>query len=222
MTIEDAYLKLNSPKLNEHDWFNLSRYFRFDPRFFEAAILKFSEDYENVNPVKLNLFFQQSSTPALLGVFADLSSMVNTTPPFKTFKKMLLVQIKKSSTQIFYLNLHPLKPDILVELILNSNNVFNRWGFAEVDLPLNKYFLMTNRTSISKAQRLRILSNFIKTKSRIRTKDYLQEIKSKGYLISQRVAELDLKFCNNLKACEQTKGRYYLVKKPYRAVCPAI
>ena len=136
MTIEEAYLKLNSAKLNEQDWFNLSRYFRLDPRFFEAAILKFSEDYENINPVKLNLFFQQSSTPALLGAFADLSSMINTTPPFKTFKKMLLVQIEKSPSQIFYVNLHPLKPDVLVDLILNSNNIFKKWGFAEVDLPL--------------------------------------------------------------------------------------
>ena len=217
MTIKKAYSKLNNSLLNEHDWFHLSQYFRLDPRFFEAAILKFSEDYKNINPVKLNLFFQESSNPALLGVFADLASMVNTTSEFKTFKKMLLVQIQKLPNQIFYLNLHPLKPKFLIELILKSNTIFKKWGFAEVDLPLNKYFLIKNRTSINKTQRQEILLKFLKNKIRIRTKDYLQEIKSKGYIISQRVAELDLKFCTYLKACEQTKGLYYLVTTKLRS-----
>lgn len=212
MTIETAYSKLNTPKLSEKDWFKISRYFRLDPRFFEAAILKFSEDYQDLNPIKLNLYFQKSSDPALLGAFADFASIKNRTPSFKTFKKMLQVQLKKSPVQIFYINLHPLKPNIFIDLILNSNSIFQKWGFAEVDLPLNKNFLIKNKTSIKKDQRQKILLNFIENKKRIRTKEYVQEVKSKGYLISPRVAELDLKNCSSLKAIDQTKGRFYLVK----------
>ncbi len=210
--IKDAYLKLNSDYLSEQDWFDASTYFRFDPRFFEAAILKFSEDYKNINPVKLNQLFQHSKNPALLGVVADSASLINKTTSYKTFQKMLLIEIKKSPLQIFYIQLHSLKPSLHIQIIQQSNKIFKKWGYAEVDLPINKSFLIKNRTSISKNQRQEILFNLLKSKKRIRTIDYVNEVKSKGHIISQRVAELDLKFCRKLKALSNTKGRYYLVK----------
>ncbi len=48
--LKTAYLKLNSSELTEQDWFDLSYFFRLDPRFFEAAIVKFSEEFINLNP----------------------------------------------------------------------------------------------------------------------------------------------------------------------------
>ena len=209
--LKSAYLSLNSNNLNEQDWFHMSCFFRSDPRFFEAAILKFSEDYSKLNTVKLNLLFQKSKQPSLLGLTADLAGLINKSKQFKTFKKMLCVEIKKSSLQIFYINIHPLKPSFLVELILKSNSVFKKWGFAEVDLPINKSFLLKNYTSVKKNIRIEILEKFLKDKKRIRSADYIQQLQSKGYLVSRRVAELDLKGAPQLKAVDNTKGRYYKV-----------
>ncbi len=211
--IQDAYLKLNSAYLTELDWFNLSTYFRFDPRLFEAALSKFSETFSALNPIILNQYFQQSKNPALLGVIADMVSLINRTPRYKTFQKMLLVEIKKASLQVFYIQLHTLKPKLHVQIIQQSNKIFKKWGFAEVDLPINKVFLIKNRTSINKNQRQEILLNLIKSNTRIRNIDYINEVTSKGYIISKRVAELDLKFSKKLKAIDNTKGRYYIVKK---------
>ncbi len=209
---DSAFLQLNSSNLTEQDWFNLSFFFRSDPRFFEAAILKFSEDFANLNPIKLNLLFQQSKQPSLLGLMADLAGLINKSDLFKTFRRMLCIEIKKSPLQIFYINLHPLKPDLLIELVLKSNTIFKKWGFAEIDLPVNKSFLIKNYTSVSKNIRFEILEKFLKDRKRIRCADYIQLLQSKGYSISQRVAELDLKNFRSLRACDNTKGRYYRVK----------
>lgn len=124
---------------------------------------------------------------------------------------MLTVEIKKSPLQIFYINIHPLKPNFLIELILNSNSIFRKWGYAEIDLPINKSFLLKNYTSVKKSIRLEILEKFLKDKKRIRTADYILQLQSKGYAVSQRVAELDLKSAPQLKAVDNTKGRYYRV-----------
>ena len=210
--LETAYLKLNTSTLTEQDWFDLSAFFRLDPRFFEAAVLKFSEDFKNLNPINLNILFQQSKQPSLIGLVVDLAGLINKTTQFKTFKKMLSVQIKKSPLQVFYINLHPVKPKHLLELVLKSNSTFRKWGYAEIDLPINKSFSIKNHTSVSKNIRNDILAQLLRNKKRIRTIDYIQELQSKGYTISQRVAELDLKSCLKLKSHDQTKGRYYLVK----------
>ncbi len=210
--LEIAYLKLNSTNLTEQDWFDLSSFFRLDPRFFEAAILKFSEDFINLNPMKLNILFQNSKQSSILGLIADLAGLINKTSSFKTFKKMLSVQIKKSPLQVFYINLHPMKPKHLLRLVIKSNSTFAKWGFAEIDLPINKSFSIKNHTSARKNIRTEILDQLLKDKKRIRSRDYMQELQSQGYTISQRVAELDLKSCRKLKAHDQTKGRYYSVK----------
>ena len=77
--LETAYLKLNTSTLTEQDWFDLSSFFRFDPRFFEAAVLKFSEEFKNLNPMKLNTIFQQSKQPSLIGLVVDLAGLINKT-----------------------------------------------------------------------------------------------------------------------------------------------
>ncbi len=84
-------------------------------------------------------------------------------------------------------------------------------GYPEIDLPINKSFSIENHTSVSKNIRVEILDQLLKNKKRIRSYDYIQEIQSKGYTVSKRVAELDLKSCRKLKPFDQTKGRYYLV-----------
>ena len=87
---------------------------------------------------------------------------------------------------------------------------FKKWGYFGRDVFLNKFSLhqkKIQKTGLGPSERKRILLALLKSKERIQVRDYVSAC---GDLISNRVAQKDLKATKGLKCVGKTRAKFYI------------
>jgi len=219
--IENAYHQLEGGSVvSIQEWVRFSELSRFDPRMAEAWIKRMSKEWKNISPILLRQESLKGVVPASIGLLLeqveDYALEKKSKKLFRIWKDGVLYLVPPASGESYLIAVHPFASSRILNDAIFPTRSFQVWGFSGSDIFINKALSQKSireQTSLSVETRSRKLNHFIlekkkKHQPRFVLEDYLSYC---DYLISKRIAQMDLKRCNQIQSHGNTKSRFYTI-----------
>lgn len=198
-----------------------SQYARLDPRLAETWIEHIARNWREISPVLLREKILRQPWPSAAALLLDQVEHTGLLESaerklFKKWKATVSTDIKPALGELFLIGVTAFASKRLDLDSAQALKAYQNWGYLALSRD-DAFFLnkarqkheSNNRSLLSRPERVKVLEQLIHTTPRITAITYRSAL---GFLVSKRVAELDLQSHPGLKKRGETKGRFYIKK----------
>jgi hypothetical protein len=199
---------------NETDLALFAQWSRFDPRLAEIWVSFLVREWERFHPLELRGALLSQPWPAAAAVLLEFTAKrVRNRTLFPFWHRMVTESFPKGNWEQFFIGLRKIAGKAMQDDARFAFSEYRKWGYLGREILLNK----SGQGSIAEEgkrthtllpeTRREILKEMLTSSARITTDVYWEAI---GRCISRRQAERDLESSSIVRACGNTRARYFL------------